>query len=120
MAYPHDRRTPTNLRNPQYVGFCERCGEKWYHAALSFQYEYRGPSLGNLNLLVCPQCNDRPNEQLRTIVIGPEGLPPKPRPAPNFYDQQNAAPGFTPGLAPLSDDEGDLLVDDFGNPILAG
>ncbi len=119
MAYPHNRFAPVNIRAPEPVGICQRCAFLYPLSQLVEQQEWRGPALGMVLTHVCVRtCLDRPNEQLRTIVIGPD-LPPR-RPSPTFYDQQNAAPGFTPGLAPLSDDEGDLLIDDFGNPILAG
>ncbi len=89
------------------------------------QYEWRGPSLVPVLSRVCIQnCLDKPAEQLRTIIIGPDGIGPEDA-SPTFYAQQNASPGFDPGLAPLADDDPQpavqqRLVDDDGNPLGAG
>jgi hypothetical protein len=93
--YAHDLLCPTDPWKPEYVGFCERCGFKWPFAQLQFQYEWRGQALVSLNILVCPRCLDVPQENLRPVIIGPDSLPPKPRPAPNFYQQQEAGTGLT-------------------------
>ena len=118
--YAHDLRAPTNSKSPQPVGICRRCGFKYYLSQLVTQYEWRGPNLGATLTRVCIRtCLDVPNEQLRTIIIGPDPVPPFDA-SPTFYSQQNASPGFDPGLAPLTDDDGTRLVDDDGNPIGAG
>jgi hypothetical protein len=93
--YAHDLRCPTNPFRPEYVGFCERCGFKVYYSDLRFQHDWRGNALANLNILVHGHCEDIPNEQLRPVIIGPDSLPPRPRPTPNFYEQQSAGTGLT-------------------------
>lgn len=93
--YAHDLRAPTNPFRPQDVGYCERCNFKWYHSDLTFQHDWRGNALVSLNILVCPRCADKPQEQLRPIIIGPDGLPPRPRPAPGHLAQQMAGTGST-------------------------
>src|SRR5690349_2618198 len=91
MPYPHDLRCPTNINHPEYVGYCQRCSTKRYFADLQFQFDFRGNALANLQILVCPECYDTPNEQLRPIITGPDGLPPKPRAAPPFYVGANTS-----------------------------
>lgn len=93
--YAHDYRCPTNPFKPQYVGFCERCGFKVYYDALRWQWDWRGNALMNLQILVHPQCEDKPFENNRPVIIGPDSVPPSPRPTPPFYGQQMAGAGLT-------------------------
>lgn len=64
---------------------CDRCGFTYLHADLQWQYQWAGPKLQNLNMLVCDSCLDVPNEQLRTIRI-----PPDPTPVINARPDLNA------------------------------
>lgn len=99
MAYPHNLRAPVNSRRPEFVGICRRCGFLYPISELQTQYEWRGPSLAPVLSRVCIRtCLDKPAEQLRTIIIGPDGIGP-PDASPTFYDQQNAG-GV---VGPLSD-----------------
>jgi len=92
--------------NPQAWAVCDRCYELYNHAQLRFQYQWQGPRLQNIRLLVCPTCYDQPQEQLRTIV-----LPSDPVPI------QNARPEF-----PVHDDNprsgtgvtGNFLLPQYG------
>lgn len=115
-----NKYAPTNPFSPEPVGICRRCGFLWPLAQLDEQYQWLGPKLGKILTRVCRKnCLDRPQEQLRTIVIGPDPVPPFDA-SPYFYAQQNAAPGFTPPSdAPLTDDYSQefWLTDDQGNPI---
>src|SRR4051812_32048820 len=100
MAYPHNLRAPTSIRSPAPVGLCRRCGFLYPISMLVDQYEWRGPSLTKILGRVCVRtCLDVPNEQLRTIVIGPD---PKPviDPSPTFYAEQNQ--GGDPGVDGLA------------------
>lgn len=111
--FPANRRAPTNIRQPAPVGLCRRCGFFFPLVQLVEQYEWRGPSLGKILTRVCasnPGCLDVPQEQLRTIVIGPDPVPPFD-PSPTFYAQQNAG-GTTP---PQNSDEL-LALMPFGDP----
>jgi hypothetical protein len=60
---------------PRARGVCDFCGQHWQHSALVWQFEWVGPRLQNQRFLVCPPCNDKPNQQLRTIVIPPDPVP---------------------------------------------
>jgi len=54
---------------------CDRCGFIFNHVDLKFQYEWRGPVLQNIQLLVCKSCLDIPQEQLRAITIPADPTP---------------------------------------------
>lgn len=87
--YPTNRFAPTNMRSPEPTGLCMRCGFYYHLSYLVEQWEWAGPGMVNKRILVCPRnCLDKPNEQLRTIVIGPDPVPPS-RPSPTFYAQQS-------------------------------
>ena len=45
------------------------------HNRLSWQYEWRGASLQNIRLLVCDECLDVPQQQLRAIVVPADPVP---------------------------------------------
>lgn len=48
---------------------------------LKWQYQWAGVKLQNIRLLVCDHCADRPQEQLRTIILPPDPIPVyNPRP----------------------------------------
>jgi hypothetical protein len=53
-----------NARSPRAAGICDRCGFLYQHADLRFQFDYRGPSIQNLRLMVCRRCEDKPQPQL--------------------------------------------------------
>jgi hypothetical protein len=42
---------------------------------LKWQYDWRGASLQNIRLLVCNDCYDEPQEQLRAIIIPADPVP---------------------------------------------
>lgn len=60
---------------PQAAAVCDRCGRVFSHSTLRFQYDYAGSGLVNKQLLVCDGCMDRPQDQLRAIVIPADPLP---------------------------------------------
>ena len=68
-------RARTDPRNPQAHAICDRCGFRYNHVDLRWQYDWRGTSLQNLRLLVCSTCNDEPQQQLRAIVIPADPVP---------------------------------------------
>jgi hypothetical protein len=79
MAYASQSgRARTNPRRPEAHAICDRCGFRWNHSALRWQYDYRGPIVANLRILVCPTCLDGVNSQLRAIT-----LPVDPEPITN-------------------------------------
>lgn len=69
----HARVDPTA---PSAFAVCDRCGKLYNHTDLSWQYDWRGPQLANLGLLVCRRtCLDKPAESRRIILLPPDPLP---------------------------------------------
>lgn len=68
-------RARTNARSPQAHAICDRCGFRYNHVDLRWQYDWRGASLANIRLLVCNTCYDDPQEQLRAIVVPADPVP---------------------------------------------
>lgn len=68
-------RARTSASSPQAHAICQRCGFRYNHVDLSWQFAWRGSALKNIRLLVCSRCLDVPNEQLRAIVVPPDPLP---------------------------------------------
>jgi hypothetical protein len=71
---PHGRAV-VDTEHPTPFAVCDRCGFWWNLPDLSFQREWAGPSLINLQREVCPRCVDQPQEQLRTIILPPDPPP---------------------------------------------
>lgn len=77
-----------SARNPQAAAVCDRCGGVFNHVNLRWQFDWRGASLQNIRLLICQRCEDRPQEQLRAIVVPAD---PMPIQNPRTQDYQAAA-----------------------------
>lgn len=76
MAYASQSgRARTSSRNPQAHAICDRCGFRYNHVDLRWQFDWAGASLINKRLLVCGSCYDEPQQQLRAIVIPPDPMP---------------------------------------------
>lgn len=82
---PHGKAS-INASYPRALAICDRCGARYNHAQLSWQYEWRGTKLQNINRLVCQTCLDIPQEQLRMVVY-----PPDPVPIMNARPEQNVS-----------------------------
>jgi len=87
MAYASQSgRAKTSATNPQAHAICDRCGFRYNHAELKWQYDWRGAMIQNIRILVCDTCYDTPQEQLRSIVV-----PADPTPIVNARVQDFAA-----------------------------
>ena len=76
MAYASQAgRARTSARSPQAHAICDRCGFRYNHVALRWQFDWAGASLINKRLLVCNPCYDTPQEQLRAIVVPADPMP---------------------------------------------
>ena len=71
---PHGRARVSS-RNPNAFGICDRCGFLYNHNQLSWQFDWRGASLMNTRILVCNECLDVPQTQLRAIVVPADPVP---------------------------------------------
>ena len=97
---PHGRAI-IDPSSPKALGICDRCGFRYQHQDLRWQYDWRGPKLQNLRFLVCQSCIDKPQMNGQRTII----LPQDPVPV------MNARPEFNvPDNNPLSGIGGDPLA----------
>lgn len=82
-------RASVNPSAPEAFGVCSRCGIWYQRRALTNQPQWRGAALLPLNIFVCRQCLDVPQEQLRAIVLSADPVPV-----------------YWPLVEPFADDEG--------------
>ena len=76
MAYAsRSGRARTSARSPQAHAICDRCGFRYNHVNLKWQFDWSGASLVNRRMLVCNSCYDEPQQQLRAIVIPADPMP---------------------------------------------
>ena len=76
MAYAsRSGRARTGARSPQAHAICDRCGFRYNHVNLKWQFDWSGASLVNRRMLVCNSCYDEPQQQLRAIVIPADPVP---------------------------------------------
>lgn len=76
MAYASRQgRARVSSSSPQAAGQCDRCGFLYTHSTLNWQYDWRGSTMQNLRLLVCRNCLDEPQAQLRAIVVPADPMP---------------------------------------------
>lgn len=118
MAYASKvGRAKVSSSNPMALAVCDRCGIWHNFVDLSWQFDWRGPMLQNLRLLVCRRCKDIPQEQLRSIV-----LPPDPQPIinarPEFFQNDEAA-NF-PSPTGQTDPTTGIPILSFGTTITSG
>lgn len=124
-------RARTSSRSPQAFAVCDRCGMWYNHTNLNWQFDWAGASLINKRILVCRDCTDVPQNQLRAIVIPADPLPVRnPRTEPYAYDETDVrvvsqpptidpVTGLPiPGLAPTLQTENgqDVTNQPIGNP----
>ncbi len=75
MAWRFHGRARVNPTNPVSFAVCDRCGD-WYNiGSLNWQYQWAGPNLQNLRLLVCKSCLDVPQPQLKPRILPPDPMP---------------------------------------------
>jgi hypothetical protein len=98
-------RAYTDPDAPDAPGICDRCGRKWMLKDLQWQYDFRGNSLQNLRILVCPDDYDEPFEFNRPVILPPDPIPIMDA-RPGFYASQEGpppAPGYDNYLGQLID-----------------
>lgn len=83
-------RAFTSASNPRAFAICQRCGIWHNRVSLQFQWEWRGAALQNTYILVCRQCYDRPQENLRAITLPADPVPVYyPSTEPFLADESN-------------------------------
>ncbi len=71
---PHGR-AKVNANSPRAFAVSDRTGFWYNNEDLIEQAYYSGPNLVGTGLLMPARELDKPNEQLRTIVLGPDPIP---------------------------------------------
>jgi hypothetical protein len=74
----------TSAKNPQAHAICDRCGGRYNHVDLQFQYDWAGATVQNKRILVCRSCLDVMQPQLRAITL-PGDPPPIINARPENY-----------------------------------
>lgn len=112
-------RARVSMRSPEAQGCCDRCYMNYSLRDLSWQIQWAGVKLQNLRLLVCKECLDAPQAQLKTIVIPPDPLPVL-NPRPEQYSE--TVPSYlgisTEGGEPIIEEIEDTPLPDPNNPVL--
>lgn len=75
MGYNPHGRARIDPRHPSALGVCQRCGFTYQRSKLHNQTQWQGMQLQPLNIWVCDPCFDRPQEQLRAIILPPDPIP---------------------------------------------
>lgn len=75
MSFRPHGRASISANNARALGVCDRCQFIYNHDTLRWQHQWRGPRLQNIQRLVCPECYDKPQEQLRTFVLPADPIP---------------------------------------------
>lgn len=88
MSYRPHGRAQVSTHDPVAWAICDKCGFLYNKSDLKWQYEWAGPRTVNQNMLVCDDCYDTPQEQLRTIVL-PADPQPVDDPRPERYNIDN-------------------------------
>lgn len=99
MGWVRNTHASIDRNRPSALGNCDRCDMTYLHRDLSWQFQWSGPRLQNIRILVCPSCKDEPQMQLRTILIPPDPLPIlNPRQDQHqLMTQSSTPPGFASG-----------------------
>lgn len=89
MAYAsRSGRARVSARNPQAFAVCDRCSRWMNFVDLRPQTIVAGAAMLNINILVCRQCWDVPNQTLLSIVIPADPTPIiNARVEPFLYDE---------------------------------
>lgn len=106
--------------NPRAFAVCDRCAIWTNLYKLKWQMQWNATQLFNTRFLVCEECYDTPQDQLRTVILPPDPQPVKnPRVEPFMYNEVDglAIPSGSNGqdlLNPsaLVTPEGNVLVAD--------
>ena len=105
MAYASQAgRAHASMSNPRAFAVCDRCGFWYNHYKLQWQFDWAGQSLVNKRILVCATCLDKPQQQLRAIVLPADPVPIiQPRPEMFFMSETDVRfTGYQQAIDPVS------------------
>lgn len=75
MAWRPHSRARISPESPRARGACDRCDRIYNHHDLRWQLQWSGIKLQNLRFLVCSECYDTPNPQLKARILPPDPTP---------------------------------------------
>lgn len=109
---PHGKFAVVDASNPEAFAQCDRCGQWYNRSDLVWQDQWSGTHLYNIGQLVCRRvCYDKPQEQLRTIILPPDPPPVINARPPNFT-YENDGPVQTVLAQNTSQGAGGIVVVD--------
>lgn len=118
-------RARVSARSPSTHAICDRCGFRYLHSQLSWQLQWAGVKLQNLRILVCCECLDTPQPQLKSIIIPADPVPVlNPRPeqydvtVPNYLEAENQSALLTEAGQAILWEITDTPLPDPNNPAL--
>jgi hypothetical protein len=85
MSYRAYGRAVTDPSNPRAHAICDRCGARYNHMDLKWQYDWRGTKLQNLRFLVCESCLDSYQQNGQRTIILPQDPEPIMNARPENY-----------------------------------
>lgn len=91
---PHGKFAAVDASSPKAFAQCDRCGFWYNRDQLTEQIEWGGMNLYSTQALVCTtgnNCYDKPNPQLRTIILPPDPVAVQNARPPNF-EYEEAGP----------------------------
>lgn len=87
MSWRPHGQAQVNPASPRAFAICDRCSRLFNLESLMWQFQWSGPNLQNLRLLVCHQCMDIPQPQLKPRILPPDPMPKlNARPENYFID----------------------------------
>lgn len=86
-AWHPNGRAQISATSPRAKAICDQCGFMYSLSALQLAVQYQGFTLVNLGYLVCRECFDPPNPQLRAIILPPDPAPVM-NPRPESYSSE--------------------------------
>lgn len=114
MAWRYKGHASVSPGVPRAFAICDRCGMRYQHDELRFQFDWCGPRLANLRIMVCDRCYDVPFEHNRPIVVPPDPLPiMNARPDLNLQTYLNGLQFV------LTDTDGVTITDFFGEMLVS-
>lgn len=104
MAYASQAgRARASMSNPRAFAVCDRCGFWFNHYILGWQFDWAGQAMVNKRILVCRLCLDKPQEQLRAIVLPADPVPIiQPRPETLLGQPDVRITGYQFAVDPVS------------------
>lgn len=82
-------RAHASIKRPRAFAVCDRCGIWHNHDKLQWQFQWQGTSLVNQRILVCRRCLDKPQQQLRAIILPADPVPVQ-NPRVEFFAEDEA------------------------------